>query len=409
AGDAAGAEAEARAAMRAGLDAPETWLLLGRTLEGQGRYDEAEAALREAVKRRPDYADAHDDLAQLVWRRTGDVAAATAALDAAPPSVPLTVLKARALEFAGNPAGALAVLKRSLEAQGERPGLLAAAAHAAGAIEPDAGLAWARRAAALAPNDRGVLTTLCEAELAAGEAAAALATAERLCASSPDDQLALAHRSTAARLGGDPTGLGLEDYGLVRAWRLPTPAGWPSLEAFLADLAAALQPLHDLGAHPIGQSLRGGSQTQRDLRRLPDPAIRAFFETVQVPIGEHLAWLGTGADPVRRRNRGGFRFAGVWSVRLRPHGFHADHVHPRGWLSSAFYVALPPAVRGDGREGWIRFGAPGTPTRPGLEAGHAVRPEPGMLVLFPSYMWHGTIPFGGEASRMTIAFDLVPA
>jgi hypothetical protein len=30
-------------------------------------------------------------------------------------------------------------------------------------------------------------------------------------------------------------------------------------------------------------------------------------------------------------------------------------------------------------------------------------------VLFPSYMWHGTVPFGGDTTRLTIAFDIVPA
>jgi hypothetical protein len=29
-------------------------------------------------------------------------------------------------------------------------------------------------------------------------------------------------------------------------------------------------------------------------------------------------------------------------------------------------------------------------------------------VLFPSYMWHGTIPFRDAALRTTIAFDAVP-
>jgi hypothetical protein len=37
-----------------------------------------------------------------------------------------------------------------------------------------------------------------------------------------------------------------------------------------------------------------------------------------------------------------------------------------------------------------------------------VQPRPGRLVLFPSYMWHGTMPIEGEAPRMTIAFDMVP-
>ena len=33
----------------------------------------------------------------------------------------------------------------------------------------------------------------------------------------------------------------------------------------------------------------------------------------------------------------------------------------------------------------------------------------GRLVLFPSYMWHGTTPITGDAPRLTIAFDAVPA
>ena len=61
-----------------------------------------------------------------------------------------------------------------------------------------------------------------------------------------------------------------------------------------------------------------------------------------------------------------------------------------------------------GLDRWIGFGKPGLPTSPALEAEHFVEPKPGMLVLFPSYMWHGTIPFSGDQTRMTFAFDLVP-
>ena len=98
---------------------------------------------------------------------------------------------------------------------------------------------------------------------------------------------------------------------------------------------------------------------------------------------------------------------GSWSVRLQPHGFHADHIHSRGWLSSACHIELPPAVAGRGREGWLRFGAP--PGRADLPPEYYVQPQAGTLVLFPSYMWHGTEPFGGEATRLTLAFDIVPA
>jgi hypothetical protein len=31
-----------------------------------------------------------------------------------------------------------------------------------------------------------------------------------------------------------------------------------------------------------------------------------------------------------------------------------------------------------------------------------------MLVLFPSYLWHGTVPFSSNQARLTVAFDAVP-
>ncbi len=97
-------------------------------------------------------------------------------------------------------------------------------------------------------------------------------------------------------------------------------------------------------------------------------------------------------------------------MRLRPGGFHANHVHPRGWISSAFYVALPAAVEdAESRAGWLKFGEPGPPTSPTLGPEHFVKPEPGLLALFPSHMWHGAVPFGGDEPRLTIAFDVAPA
>jgi hypothetical protein len=60
-------------------------------------------------------------------------------------------------------------------------------------------------------------------------------------------------------------------------------------------------------------------------------------------------------------------------------------------------------------EGWIQFGEPGAPTRPALGPEHRLEPQAGHLVLFPSYMWHGALPFSGTETRLTFAFDAVPA
>jgi hypothetical protein len=58
------------------------------------------------------------------------------------------------------------------------------------------------------------------------------------------------------------------------------------------------------------------------------------------------------------------------------------------------------------QSGWIKFGEPRMPV-PGIGPDHLVQPKPGRLVLFPSYMWHGTTPIHSDEPRMTIAFDAV--
>src|ERR1700741_2534898 len=109
---------------------------------------------------------------------------------------------------------------------------------------------------------------------------------------------------------------------------------------------------------------------------------------------------GRGAEPVRSRNTGGYAIKGMWSVQLRSGGYHVNHVHPQGWLSSACYVET---VKGADHEGWLQLGEPGVRTPQPLPAEHFVKPEAGLLALFPSYMWHGTVPFTGDQKRLTFA------
>lgn len=388
--------------------------VLGRALQGQDKLAEAEQAFRVAVSQRPGEPGVHRDLAELVWLRTGSREAMTEMLDqiirAHPTLVALQAERAALLTESGDPQGAYASLKPALDAGVSDRVIQGAAAQAALSSDPVLALAHARKAMAAAPDSPDIAMVLAEILLANGEAAEAEGLVSRFLERAPDDQYLLALRSVTWRVLGDDRYRGLYDYdAMVGAYDIETPEGWPSLEAYLDDLAEAVSRLHQTKAHPIGQSLRGGTQTQRSLTGEEDPAIRAFFQAIQEPIAQHRQKLGQGDDPVRRRNHpGDCALAGAWSVRLAPGGFHANHVHRQGWLSSAFYIRLPKAVDGEGRQGWIKFGQPERPTRPALEPEHFVQPKPGRLVLFPSYMWHGTVPFEGEESRLTIAFDVIP-
>jgi hypothetical protein len=240
------------------------------------------------------------------------------------------------------------------------------------------------------------------AEAAAKSASAALSK-------EPNDQHALAFLTTAWRLLGDPRYRRLCDYEtMISAHEIETPRGWAHLGDYLDDLASALRELHVYRTHPLGQSLRGGSQTDRSLVVSENPVIQAFFSSVDRPILRHIAGLGAAEDPLRRRIASGYAIAGAWSAQLGPCGFHVNHVHQKGWLSSACHVDLPPAIE-EGHAGWLKFGEPGVPTSPALPPERFVKPVRGRLLLFPSYFWHGTVPFGGQTNRLSIAFDLTPS
>ena len=98
----------------------------------------------------------------------------------------------------------------------------------------------------------------------------------------------------------------------------------------------------------------------------------------------------------------------MWATVLDEGGHQTPHIHPSGWLSGVYYVAIPPGDGGD-EHGWIEFGRP-PPEYAFREPPKtkALRPRAGLLVLFPSYFYHRTLPFSGTATRISIAFDVVP-
>lgn len=386
-----------------------------RSLVALGAFDRAESALRDCLRLEPQHVDAHGDLARLVWMRTGDAAEATAEIDRALQRFAnndgLCAAKAAVLQGAGDARGAYECLAARVERPQVPPALLVRAGLAALEFEPRTALDLAGRALQVMPADAAARTLQAAAMLGVGDARAALPVCEALLARSPDDQYLIALQTTAWRMLGDERYAQLCDYpNLAVPYRLEPPPPWNDLADFVADVKRSLDKLHDALHHPLlFQSLRHGTETTEDLTRSTDPVIRALFQAFDTPIRDYMQRIGQGADPLRRRNKDSYRFNGSWSVRLREQGFHHNHVHPRGWISSACYIELPERVRDTrSREGVLTFAEPGILTTPALPAEYEVRPEPGMLVLFPSYFWHGTVPISGRDSRMTVAFDAVP-
>ena len=403
----------AKRAFATGLDAPETWLVLARALLSLERLSEAESAFRGVIARRPVDTTAHRELAQLIWMRTGDVEKALAELNKAikqfPDTLDLRLARAHVQGQTGNAEAEYAEVLEVLSRSGGAPMVeLAATNSALAAGRFEAAINHARRAMAYLSENTGVRQAYCRALLAAGEAKEASEVAGALHAEFPLEQFNIALLATAWRILGDERYHALYDYeAFVIPGELAMPEGWASRETYLKDLVEALDRHHQYTTHPFSQSVRHGSQLP-SINTIEEPALKAYAEAAAGPIRRYIEAVGEGPDPLRRRNRGRFEIISAWSIRLPASGFHIDHVHPDGWLSSACHLRLPETIGDDAHAGWLKFGEPGIPTSPKLEAEHFVKPREGVLVIFPSYMWHGTVPFEGKTTRLTVAVDISP-
>lgn len=339
-----------------------------------------------ALARDPDHADAHADVS-LIARKRGE-------LDAA------CVHAARAAALAPAHAGHAELLGETRALAGD----------AAGAVE-----------AFKQARARGLDTPVLRRQhaialLQAGDAHAACAALERCVADAPGDQRAIAHLGVAlARCGRVDAAidrLGLDRH--VHAVDLPVPAGYPDRAAFHAALAEDVARHSRQRWEPAGLAAHGaflsGELTDDDT-----PAIRAFDTALGAVLDAFLARMRLAARDARdddlflRNVPAGATRRHAWSTLAPAAGQIGTHLHEDSWLSGAYYVQLPDAVRADdpNRAGWIEFGRPfaSLPPVPDALLRH-VPPREGLLLLFPSYLFHRTRPFAGAGHRISLSFDL---
>jgi tetratricopeptide (TPR) repeat protein len=403
---------ELEALAREARDSPELLVELAGQLAVAGRNDEADQVLSSGLRSWPADAGLHKQLARLRWQRGAGLEAMRPIEDAIerhPRELHLRLVAADLLRSAGANTRALELLEGGLALAPDSGAFLTSTGVLLEGMDRVAeALPLLREARRRAPQSVAAQRNLVPVLLRTGATAEALTLCNDLLARFPLDQLLIAQRSTALRILGDPEYRRLYDYGrLVKSYTLRPVPPFTSIEDFNATFARELTGLHHGVRHPLEQSLRGGSQTERNLPR-DNAVIAAFFAMLDAPIRDYMESLGADAShPLDSRSSGGYRISGSWSVQLHAGGYHTDHVHPRGWLSSAYYVSLPDVSDADSRAGWIKFGEAGMKVA-GCGPEHFVRPAAGMLVLFPSYLWHGTVPFAAGGPRLTAAFDVVP-
>jgi Flp pilus assembly protein TadD len=262
------------------------------------------------------------------------------------------------------------------------------------------------------PHNKDACKRLAALALAAGDHAAVLSLYERLAAKGAGHSRLFAARALAQARSGDLDGarttMGADR--LFSASTLEPPSGWDNIGQFNAAVA------EELLNHPELRYERIGSASELTWRvdSLISPAApltRLLLESIAQAIGTHIERT-TVSDHPWSAGRPSQAMLRSWSVITESDGFENWHVHQFGWLSGAYYVQVPQSIaQGTDEAGCIAFGLPSDLA--GEEAAAAydariVRPQNGLLLLFPSHTYHRTYPHGGRARRICVAFDVKP-
>jgi len=414
-GNSKGAIHAFRAALANEPDDAETWRWLGRVLRRVDDLPAAVAACRRAVELSPDDWPALGDLAMvLVDAGAFDEACVVfdRALNRAGDVPALVVGRAKLHAQCGRRSEAIASLTACLS---QNPRNVSALATLALALRDerrfDEAVAAFRRAVELSPREGPLWCGLGRTLLEAGRAEEALGVATAFLRQRPGHAGALSVEVLARLALGDGSGAErLLDYErFVVQRRLPVPDGFADLESFNAELAAVASTHPTLHHAPFRHATAAGLHSGSLLIDPLEP-IQALQRALRVAVDDYSRALPDSPEHPFVSQKPKSWVLDVWCVVMDRGGHQIPHIHPQAWLSGAYYPALPEAFRsGRGPEGWFSFGEADRDFPRQVESRAVyVRPEEGLLVLFPSYFFHRTIPFDAEGKRISVAFDIVP-
>jgi uncharacterized protein (TIGR02466 family) len=101
----------------------------------------------------------------------------------------------------------------------------------------------------------------------------------------------------------------------------------------------------------------------------------------------------------------------AWANVNVKHNANASHLHGGSAWSGVYYVASDPSPAAGGdlfftdpRTAALMVTHPYNVFKSGTRI--ALRPEPGLMVIFPSFLYHGVDPYLGETPRISIAFNV---
>lgn len=196
----------------------------------------------------------------------------------------------------------------------------------------------------------------------------------------------------------------------IRQVQLDTLDGFESLSAFndtiIADIReGAPEELLD------GRNYMHATKRYHRVHKVERPAIARLMDVAGRAFDDYVATFAPEADHPLAVMRPPVRRIVAWANIYDAGSFVLPHLHHHGWLVAVYYPRVPAVTAGPAEAGALKVARPdhlgGLAPPAGVTAWPeaTISPQPGMLVIMPSYCFHFSVPFQGEGERVAVTID----
>lgn len=171
--------------------------------------------------------------------------------------------------------------------------------------------------------------------------------------------------------------------------------------------------LHDIQHLAIAERKQGrlyyGMQSAGNLLQRSESSYQKLAALIRRHIKEYQKRFAGSRYEIISGFPPQIEFTSSWYLRMKKGGYLTSHIHEEGWISGCIYLQLP--EKNNAHEGSFEYSTDGD-DYPRLHddfPSQIVDQQVGDLVLFPSSLFHRTIPFHSDQERVCVAFDVKPA
>ncbi len=261
------------------------------------------------------------------------------------------------------------------------------------------------------PDFAKAFVNLADLKLQLGDLRGALAVCDGFLDRHPGDTSVLAFKVVVLNeLGEEDEVKQLLNYDrFLKIYKITSSINYLDIEEFNSELSIHIENHPTLTKSPQSHATRDGYHSG-ELLVEPLGIISDLEKLILLNVEKYIEGIAQFCNPIIFKQKPNRLKLSIWGVVMRSGGHQVPHIHPSAWLSGVYYVKVPDSVVGarDNYSGCISFGViPNHFHNKKQIISKFIKPESGLLILFPSSYYHQTIPLEEDQKRISIAFDLI--